>query len=323
MPLFDFYIMVDWSGAARRVGMRADSIWIAFGSVEDESPKTLSPFSRSEAIDLVRKLLHTQLSEEHRTLVCFDFAYGFPRDFAAALQAATGAADHTLPWLAVWEFLRSEIIDDEGTTSDRKPSNRSNRFEVANKVNSLLSESEDSCGPFWCASTEAAYQYLPQTRPQQPFQSAQGFLIQPLRLTDLRARSGTPFRLYGTASVGSQTLTGIPRLHELRFAREFAQRSVIWPFETGWATKAKWLREGVSIVHAEIFPSLREPLADAIKDRGQVRSMWEWACELDRQDLLWFEFARPIEIDPGSPEDVAVQLTEGWILGSSPMVRHQ
>jgi hypothetical protein len=31
----------------------------------------------------------------------------------------------------------------------------------------------------------------------------------------------------------------------------------------------------------------------------------------------------PIEIDPGSPEDVAVQLTEGWILGSSPTVRHQ
>ena len=135
--------------------------------------------------------------------------------------------------------------------------------------------------------------------------------------------SGTPFRLYGTASVGSQTLTGIPRLHELRFAPEFAQRSVIWPFETGWATKAKWLREGVSIVHAEIFPSLREPLADAIKDRGQVRSTWDWACELDRQGLLWFEFARPIEIDPGSPEDVAVQLTEGWILGSSPTVRHQ
>jgi hypothetical protein len=91
------------------------TIWIAFGSVEDESPKTLSPFSRSEAIHLVRELLHTQSSEGRRTLLCFDFAYAFPRDFAAALQAATGAADHTLPWLAVWEFLRSEIIDDEGT----------------------------------------------------------------------------------------------------------------------------------------------------------------------------------------------------------------
>ena len=130
-------------------------------------------------------------------------------------------------------------------------------------------------------------------------------------------------RLYGTASVGSQTLTGIPRLHELRFALEFAQRSVIWPFETGWATKARWLRQGISIVHAEIYPSVREPLADAIKDRGQVRSIWEWASELDRQDLLWFEFGRPIEIEPGSPEDIAVQLTEGWILGSSPTVRPQ
>jgi hypothetical protein len=51
--------------------------------------------------------------------------------------------------------------------------------------------------------------------------------------------------------------------------------------------------------------------------------MWEWARDLDRQELLWFEFARPTEIDPGSPEDIAIQLTEGWILGSSPTVRHQ
>jgi hypothetical protein len=208
MPLFDFYIMVDWSGAARRRGMRADSIWIAFGNVKDETPQTVSPFSRSEAVHFVRELPRAQLIEKRRTLLCFDFAYGFPRDFAAALQAATGAADHALPWLAVWEFLRNEIIDDEGTTSLQKPTNGSNRFDVANKVNSLLSESVVSRGLFWCASTEGAYEYLPQTRPQQPFQSAQGSLIQPLRFTDLRARSGTPFRLYGTVSVGSQTLTG-------------------------------------------------------------------------------------------------------------------
>jgi hypothetical protein len=63
------------------------------------------------------------------------------------------------------------------------------------------------------------------------------------------------------------------------------------------------------------------PRVDLIKDRGQVRSMWEWARDLDRQELLWFEFARPTEIDPGSPEDIAIQLTEGWILGSSPTVR--
>jgi hypothetical protein len=63
-------------------------------------------------------------------------------------------------------------------------------------------------------------------------------------------------------------------------------------------------------------------LQQRCRPRGQVRSMWEWACELDRQELLWFEFARPAEIEPGTPEDIAVQLTEGWILGSSPTVRH-
>ena len=119
-------------------------------------------------------------------------------------------------------------------------------------------------------------------------QTGQGFLIQLLRFTDQRARSGTPFRLFGTASVGSQSLTGISRLNNLRFDLRFATRSTIWPFETGWATEAKWLLDHVSILHAEIYPSVREPSADLIKDRGQVRSMWEWARNLDRQELLWF-----------------------------------
>jgi len=51
--------------------------------------------------------------------------------------------------------------------------------------------------------------------------------------------------------------------------------------------------------------------------------MWEWARHLDRQDQLLYEFARPADIDPGSKEDIAIQLTEGWILGSSPTIRHQ
>jgi hypothetical protein len=323
MPLFDFYIMVDWSGAARRRGMRADSIWIAFGGVEDEGPETVSPFSRTEAVQFIREQLVAQVSRNHRALLCFDFAYGYPRDFAAAIQTATGKGDDIPPWRFVWEYLRSKVEDDGGQTASRRPSNYSNRLDVANKINSLLSVTRAAAGPFWCAPTAGKYPYLLQNRPPQPFQSAQGFSIQPMRFTDKRAESGSPFRVFGHGSVGSQTLTGIPRLHELRFAPEFARRSVIWPFETGWATKAGWLRQGISIVHAEIYPSVREPLADDTKDRGQVRSMWEWVNELDRQDLLWFEFARPVEIDPGSPEDIAIQLTEGWILGSSPTVRHQ
>jgi hypothetical protein len=42
------------------------------------------------------------------------------------------------------------------------------------------------------------------------------------------------------------------------------------PFETGWAMKANWLPKRALIVHAEIYPSVRDPKPDTIKDRGQV-----------------------------------------------------
>jgi precorrin-8X/cobalt-precorrin-8 methylmutase len=323
MSLFDFYIMVDWSGAARRRGRRSDSIWVAHGSTTEDAPLTDSPFSRTEAIRLIRSLLVKEIAARKRVLVGFDFAYGYPVDFAVALQAATGRSDQELPWLTVWRYLSEAIKDDEATMAGGKPSNRSNRFEIANQINALLSSDPESAGPFWCASPEAAFRYIPQKRPPQPFQTAQGYLIKALRLTDLRARSGSPFRLFGTASVGSQSLTGIARLHELRTDPQLTAASAVWPFETDWATKAKWLPKNVGIVHAEIYPSVREPKPDTIKDRGQVIAMWEWARELDEQNLLWCEFCRPVNIEHGSKEDIAIQLTEGWILGASPTVRTQ
>jgi precorrin-8X/cobalt-precorrin-8 methylmutase len=123
--------------------------------------------------------------------------------------------------------------------------------------------------------------------------------------------------------VGSQSLSGIARLYELRNDPQLTAASVVWPFETGWATKANWLPKHALIVHAEIYPSVRDPKPDTIKDRGQVRAMWEWARDLDGQNLLWCEFCRPIDIEPGFKEDIAIQLTEGWILGASPTVRTQ
>jgi hypothetical protein len=115
--------------------MRADTIWIAYGGIEIENPTTDSPFSRTEAIHLVHSLLDEQSRMMLRVLLCFDFAYGFPRDFSAALQTATGKAYAALPWLAGWQYLSEAIKDDEGSVLHRKPTNRSNRFDVANKIN--------------------------------------------------------------------------------------------------------------------------------------------------------------------------------------------
>ena len=130
---------------------------------------------------------------------------GIPEISPHSLLTATGKGDADLPWLQVWRYLSEAIRDDEGTTPGRRPTNRSNRFEVANQINSLLSVSSEAAGPFWCGGSEA-HRYIPPKRPPQPFQTAQGYTVKPLRLTDERARSGTPFRLFGTASVGSQSL---------------------------------------------------------------------------------------------------------------------
>ena len=322
MSLFDFYIMVDWSGAMRRRGMRADTIWTAYGGIEAENPKTDSPFSRTEAIHLIHSLLDEQSRKMLRVLLCFDFAFGFPRDFSAALQTATGKTDAALPWLATWQYLSDAIKDDVGTVLHRKPTNRSNRFDAANTINSLLSLSPEAPGPFWCASPEAAYSYIPQSRIESNRRLFNRGIPVRLWLPTLAVPPSTAFpnrprTVDPTSAVHRSARAQWYTLSTFRFAT----RSAIWPFETGWATKAKWLPDHVSILHAEIYPSIREPSADLIKDRGQVRSMWEWARDLDRQELLWVEFARPTEIDPGSPEDIAIQLTEGWILGSSPTVR--
>ena len=323
MPLFDYYIMVDWSGGARRRGGRSDTIWIAHGPRTADTPLSNSPHSRTEAIHLIKPILEEAIRSKRRVLLSFDFAYGYPVDFAPALQAATGKSDRDLPWITVWQYLSEHLRDDEGTAPGAKPSNRSNRFEVADRINALLSPDSNKTGPFWCASEDAACQHIPQKRPPEPFQTAQGHVVRRLRLTDKRARSGSAFRLFGTASVGSQSLTGIARLHRLRNDPKFASVSEVWPFETGWAAKANWLPAHILVLHAEIYPSVRDPLPDEIKDRGQVRAMWQWARDLDCDNLLWREFCRPIEVETGSKEDLAIQLTEGWILGCSPTITNQ
>jgi hypothetical protein len=90
----------------------------------------------------------------------------------------------------------------------------------------------------------------------------------------------------------------------------------VWPFETGWASATEsWLDPELRILHAEIYPSVREPLADTIKDRAQVRAMWHWARDLDRRNLLIKEFAIPPGITNRSVEDIAIRREEGWILG--------
>lgn len=315
MPLFDAYIMVDWSGSDRRRAGRQDCIWIAYGPAAAAAPTTVSPPSRTEAEQIIRAQLRPIVAaNKGRVLLCADFGYGYPAGFASLLMKSVSSK--VPPWRIVWQYLRRHMQDDLGTKPGQQPTNRSNRFAIASAINAAVSTPASS-GPFWCLFKAGAFACVPQKRPPQPFVCAIASFA-PLRITDRRAKSDTPFRLFGTGSVGSQVLTGIPRLESIRFDPEFAGCSAVWPFETGWAPlTGTWLDPEVRVLHAEIYPSVRAPLSDTIKDRGQVRAMWHWTRDLDAKNLLIKEFAIPPGITCGSQEDTLIRREEGWILGCS------
>src|SRR5918994_1963691 len=304
MPLFDAYIMVDWSGGDRRREGIQDCIWIAHGPATATAPITVSPPSRTEAEQIIRAQLQPIVAaRKGRVLLCADFGYGYPAGFASLLP--TSSSSELPPWRIVWHYLGRHVQDDLGTKPGQRPTNRSNRFEIASTINAAVSSSA-SHGPFWCLFKAGGYACVPQKKPLQPFVCASG-TIASLRITDRRAKSDTPFRLFGTGSVGSQVLTGIPRLESIRFDPQFARRSAVWPFETGWAPMTRpWLDPELRVLHAEIYPSVRAPLTDTIKDRGQVRAMWHWARDLDAKNLLLREFAMPPGIARGSREDAVI-----------------
>lgn len=81
--IFDQYIIVDWSASNRpRVGK--DSVWIcvlgADGQLSTDNPPT-----RGKAEVIVRDALRHFVADGERVLVGFDFPYGYPAGFAAAL----------------------------------------------------------------------------------------------------------------------------------------------------------------------------------------------------------------------------------------------
>lgn len=291
---FDRYLAVDWSASSSRKRGR-DSIWIAegcwnqAGAWEENDPVNCG--TRHEAL---RHLL-TRLSALGRTLVGFDFAFGYPRGLADRLP---GAGE---PWMRTGAYL-DRVIEDT-------PDNKNNRHRVAATINDLVGSPP---GPFWGSHEGAATASLTSRRVgifQFPHSGLDEF-----RATDRRVRQRgvnilSVWKINQGVSVGGQTLIGIPYLMRLRAQlRAHNQPVAIWPFETGWTPAAA----GVTIV--EIFPTLvadRSPEAE-IKDRYQVRQCIACFASLDSEGRLTPKFARPDDLD--DKDDAGVRGEEGWIL---------
>jgi precorrin-8X/cobalt-precorrin-8 methylmutase len=294
-PLFDAYLMVDWSarsGPARG----ADSIW--WGLVERRDGATAlvrreNPPLRAAAIEQLAELLAALSAEGRRSLVGFDFPFGYPAGFAAAL-----GLDGTPPWTALWRLLCERIED--------RPDNRNNRFEVAAALNRMTGF---GAFPFWGHPPGRSYRRLGPKKPRCYGPDTLG----ERRLIEQRVRRAKPvWQLAGAGSVGGQALLGIPWVRALRRDPRLGDRVRLWPFETG--LEAPRTAPG-DIVIAEVYPSIVKERAETglVKDARQVRTIAEHFAGLDATGTLAPLFAGDPTLSPA--ERRLVETEEAWILG--------
>lgn len=291
-PLFDAYVMVDWSAAATpRRGK--DSIWYtvlvrrngALRRVALENPPT-----RSDAEYALTRRLAALCQRGDRVLVGFDFPFGYPAGTADRLGI------RGLPWRHLWQELDDRIED--------RPDNRNNRFDVAAALNERLS---GEAFPFWGDVAESGRRFL-RRRGRRPHGAGD---LAERRLCEGRIRSTQPvWKLAGAGAVGSQALTGIPRVWRIRRDPRLAAACHIWPFETGLRYDPR-----PQIQLAEIYPSLFEtpPLKGRPKDAAQVVAVTRHFAALDVAGRLHPLFAGDPTLTP--EERRRIEDEEAWILG--------
>ncbi|MHA1565860.1 MAG: cobalamin biosynthesis protein CbiG, partial [Alphaproteobacteria bacterium] len=115
-PVFDAYVMVDWSAAARPCH-GADSIWWAWVQRQGGTctlRQRENPRTRAMAMEQLADLLGGLADEGCRVLAGFDFPFGYPAGFGKRL----GLAGQTI-WQATWSLLDRLIEDGDDNGNNR------------------------------------------------------------------------------------------------------------------------------------------------------------------------------------------------------------
>jgi len=214
-------------------------------------------------------------------LVGFDFAFGYPlsTDGSAVLPAGRALAA---------QF--AELIEDDDSGAN-------NRFDIAGSLNAeIAARFGEPRGPFWGCPPGRETEQLPQKKHVMR-------AVPEYRAVERHVRASlglaiqSPWKLYTTGSVGSQTLLGLPAVH--RLLQRLGGRGVLWPFEALPAPGDQ--PDGVVV--AEIWPSLyaESRVEHPIRDARQVSATRDALFALDSVAL-----PPVVGADPGA---------EGWIAG--------
>jgi len=295
-PLFDSYLMVDWS-AANTPRRGRDSIWFCHlvrrgDALEASTPENVA--TRQAAYERMREILIADLAQDRSVLVGCDFPFSYASGLAGRLGLSGPA------WRAVWDEIASQLKDG--------PDNANNRFAVAARLNARIS---GGAFPFWGCPPSKVVACLAMTHHRR--HEAEGLAER--RLSDQRLRRLQPgWKLAGVGSAGGQALTGIPIVRRLRDDPLLAGRVRIWPFETG-LRQLRRRAKGGRVIFAEVYPSIitAEPQPGEIKDAAQVRTIARHFADLDGRGILAGVFAGDPTLT--ADERAIVECEEGWVLG--------
>ncbi|MEM9636684.1 MAG: hypothetical protein AAGA94_03500, partial [Pseudomonadota bacterium] len=144
MSGFDTFVMVDWSGG-NDTGKtpRQDAIWACIARLgRAEKPRYLRNRGLAEA--WLGEFFEAERAAGRRVLAGFDFPFGYPAGFAAAV---TGQDDP----FALWDWLETRIEDAPAAN---------NRFDLAAEINLQVGGQ----GPFWFNGLKRDIHGLPRTK---------------------------------------------------------------------------------------------------------------------------------------------------------------
>ena len=175
-PLFDTYVMVDWSGSRITIKNgtptikngtpKRDAIWWAIqrrpskdawkwpglrAKKNYRSPSTFDRIescvvferTRQEAIEHIATFLAGEARAHKRVLIGFDFAFGYPAGFAETIEAVTRrkpSADNLRHW------LYDKVLPDEKLLDGEWPVVEDNHFRVASCLNEAVKNYSNRVG---------------------------------------------------------------------------------------------------------------------------------------------------------------------------------
>ena len=298
--LFDAYVVADWTAAeGKKLG--DTSLWIGVAKRDVRFrlyTETHNVATRAEGEALLASILADHRKRGDRVLVGFDFNLGYPVGTAERLALKEQPA-----WSAMWKFIAANVVD--------KPDNTNNRYQVAAKMNRLMT---DEAWPLWGAPAKQAQRWLTTTKPP----AGSGADIPEFRATENAVRGGrlqpkSVWQMHGAGAVGGQTLVGIPAVR--RLLESLGPSAAVWPFGTGWRELTPADVEPLSVLVAEVWPSMHPTTVQPgeFKDQAQVRTTAEALALMDDRGDLGQAFAPPKSADAALIAQVEGE--EGWILG--------